>query len=154
MINIYWIPLLSRLYTGVILSSLNQSTSLTLSPGMLLVMLHGRDTELPIITEISDIDPVVIVSPSSNLLWQDIINNNNNDTLCSLTIIMTFELNLVYCNIIHCSQYHVGTQSPVSQLARHRLTHNTTIAGGQHKTLTRLTVPVREMCPISPPPQH
>ena len=42
------LPLLSRLYTGVCLSSLNQSTSLTASPGMLLVILHGSDTELSI----------------------------------------------------------------------------------------------------------
>ena len=42
-------PLLSRLYTGVCLSALNHSTSLTASPGMLLVMLHGSDTELSII---------------------------------------------------------------------------------------------------------
>ena len=87
-------PLLSRLYTGVCLSSLNQSTSLTASPGRLLVMLHGRDTELPTMLDISVTAPLsrLAMALVSCLVSQEIANKS---TVTSVTLLLSIIMTVI-----------------------------------------------------------
>ena len=85
-------PLLSRLYTGVCLSALNHSASLTASPGMLLVMLHGRDTELPTMLDISVTAPLSRLALVSCLVSQEITDKS---TVTRVTLLLSIIMTVI-----------------------------------------------------------
>ena len=76
------------------MSSLNQSTSLTLSPGVLLVMLQGRDTELPTMLVISVTAPLsrLAMAPVSCLVSQEITDSSS---VTSVTLVLTIMMTVI-----------------------------------------------------------
>ena len=92
------------------MSSLNQSTSLTLSPGVLLVMLQGRDTELPTMLVISVTAPLsrLAMALVSCLVSQEITESSS---VTSATLLLTIMMTVITPVYYHRMSRHVVTAS-------------------------------------------